>query len=265
MPKAKRMAFADRIALAGVAIGLSGAVAALAFPLAFPDLVSVQTWRVVLLGSLVILFIAVGRLVYDVIREIKTARRVVEQNKLLGYIGAASTIVLIGTWYFWPQDPMDRRLPGFGGYAVLRIFDDPDFRRKYVFNVGSDDGAKVSFYISAADMFTLSATDVHGEPYTVEIPISSNKIPLHDFMALFCEVGVTEENSILRIDVNGREILRRTLPFVINLGSRKWKNTSIGGGSFRFVEFGIWGETFSNEKIKLLVDNVRGAFHLPLK
>jgi hypothetical protein len=260
--ESKALAFADRVALAGVVIGLSGAVAALAFPLAYPDLVSVHTWRVVLGISLTILAVSVARLIYDIAREIRVSR---DRGSRKKWLTIFSIIFGISAWYLWPKDEMDQQLPGFGGYAVLRIFDTPASNRKYVFNVGSDEGAKVAFYISASDLFTLSLTDVHGESYSLESPISANKIPLHDFVALFCEVGITDDTTILRIVVNGREIQRRTLPFVINLGDRKWKNVSIGGAPLEFTEYGIRDMTFSNEKIQALVENVRGAFHQPFR
>lgn len=200
--------FADRVALVGIAIGCSMAIAALALPFAYPDLFSVNTWRLVLWLSLAILVASVGRLIYDIVREIK-ATHYKSGRKLLAYLAFGSVLFGIVTWYFWPQDEMDKRLPGFGGYAVLRIFDDPNIKRKYVFNVGSDEGAKVAFYISAADLFTLAVMDVHGESYTLETPMADNKIPLHEFIALFCEIGTTENSTILRIDVNGRQIQRR--------------------------------------------------------
>jgi len=56
-----RLEFADRIALTGVAVGLSGAVVGVAFPLAYPDLISIHTWRVVLWISIIILVLSIGR------------------------------------------------------------------------------------------------------------------------------------------------------------------------------------------------------------
>jgi MFS family permease len=128
------LAFADRVALAGIAIGLFGAIAALSFPLAYPDLIPVHSWRVVLLISLCILAIAIGFLIYEIVREIGTGRDKRTRKRLLIGLLVGSVIFGIVTWCLWPQDEMDKRLPGFGGYAVLRLFDDPDFRRKYVFN-----------------------------------------------------------------------------------------------------------------------------------
>jgi len=87
-------------------------------------------------------------------REIKNRRSVIKYALAIGSI----SIALI--WVFWPQDQFDRRLDGLGAYAVVRIYDTPEDKRKYIFHLGTPQNARADFYISAADIIILSVTDV---------------------------------------------------------------------------------------------------------
>jgi hypothetical protein len=168
---------------------------------------------------------------------------------------------------FWPVDVFDQPRAGFSYYSVLRISDTPDPKGKYLFTYQTQEGAKTSFYISASDIFILSVADIRGETYSLEIPISVGKIPLHDFIVLICEAAFLNNKTVLRITTNGREVQRRTLDFKINVGSRAqgWQFAALDGAPLLVGEAGFFRSAMTNEQIEKLVENVRGAYKLPFK
>jgi hypothetical protein len=169
--------------------------------------------------------------------------------------------------------PRDERLPGFTGYAVIRLYDTPESRRRYVFEFVSSDGAKASFYLSASSLFTFSITDVRGESYPLEIKVGTGGLPIDQFVALFCEVGVDKDSTTLRVLANEREIARRDLGFPINLGKMDWKAGALGapanginqGGIFLLSELGAYAGTMTTANVHALVENVRGFYKQPFE
>jgi hypothetical protein len=173
-----------------------------------------------------------------------------------------------GAWLYFNREI---KLPGFTGYAVIRLYDSPEFRRRYVFEFVSSDGARVAFYLSASSVFTFSVTDIRGESYPLEVRLGHGGIPIDKFVALFCEVGVAKNSSILRVIVNEKEVATRKLSFPLNLGKMDWKPGSLGqpligvnqGGVFMLTELGIYGQTMTSKEIHALVENVRGFYKQP--
>src|ERR1019366_7251474 len=119
-------------------------------------------------------------------------------------------------------------VPGFTSYAVIRLYDTPESRRRYVYEFVSSDGAKVAFYLSASSIFTFSATDVSGEHYPLEVKLGGDGIPIDKFVALFCEIGIAKNSTSIRILVNEREIAHRDLSFALKLGKMDWKPGALG-------------------------------------
>lgn len=162
-------------------------------------------------------------------------------------------IVLGLAWYFRPLDPLSNQLPGFTAYAVLNLQNVPDSHRKYVFVFGPERASHAEFYLSASGEYTFSVTDVHGEKYPLETNIGNEGVPSNKWIVLFSQVALTDKTTILRLSVNGREIIRRTLPFVINIPKdENWQPAGIGGGSFLLFEIGAWPFAISNSSISKL-------------
>ena len=145
-------------------------------------------------------------------------------------------------------------------HAAIQINDVTVSRRKYVFDLSTPDGAKAAFYLSASDKFTFSVTDTKGETYPLEIPVGEKGIPLGVGMYLAVEVGVSSTASFLSVSVNGIDVGHRDLPFAIDLGSRDWKNVTVGAdankqnfGGFALATLMILTSTLnrdSREKLK---------------
>jgi hypothetical protein len=182
-----------------------------------------------------------------------------------------TAIVIISGWYYWPKNSS---LPGFGAYAVIRLYDTPEYRRRYVFDFASDNGSKASFYLSAASRFTFAITDEHGETYPLEIRVGgADGLPIDSFIILFLDAGNDGQSMQLRALVNGREVAQRTFPIAVNLGDRDWKAGSLGaptigknqGGLFLLQEIGAYPSTFTDKAIAKLIDNVRGFYNYPFK
>jgi hypothetical protein len=158
--------------------------------------------------------------------------------------------------------PLDEKLPGFASGMMVRTEDVTEMRRKYQFDFHTTEGAKAGFYLSASNRFAFSVTDIHGEPYTLDIPLGSNGIPFEKFAYVFCEVGTASSYSYLRALVDGKEVARRDLSFPLDLGSRHWL-PEIGAdangrnrAAMSFAEGGIFSMTLSDSEIAALTKNV---------
>jgi len=243
---------------------LAAAIAVSAASLLFPDAPRNILWTCFVGGTAVAgMLLASAIVVAFRDREEFDAQRF-PRKFLIGMIVPSIAIIILSIIFFWPRDAFNSSMSGFSNYSVIRVFDTPDFKRKYLFDYQTPEGAKVSFYISASDIFTLSATDIRGESYPLEIPMNSGKISLDSYVVLVCEIGLTEDSTILRVVVNRAEVQRRTLPFVINLGSQNWNAGTFGGVPLRVFEWGNYNKALTNDDINKLVDNVRRYVKLPL-
>jgi len=188
---------------------------------------------------------------------------------LWGMIVFGAALIVCAVWYFRPILPDEnQKLPGFTSYAVIRLYDSPEFRRRYVYEFVASEGAKVSFYLSASSIFTFAATDLRGESYPLEVKVGGGGIPIDQFVVLFCEVGVTENSTVMRVLVNEKEVARRDLNFPLNLGKMDWKPGALGapmigtnqGGVFLLSEMGIYGTTMTSAEVHGLVENATNFY-----
>jgi hypothetical protein len=157
--------------------------------------------------------------------------------------------------------PLDEKLPGFAAGLMVQTSDNVEVRRKYQFDFLTPEGVKVAYYLSASNRYAFSVTDIHGESYTLDIPLGSNGIPFGKWVYVFCEVGVASSYTYLRALVNGEQVARRELDFPLDLGSRRWRPTlgadSSGEnrGSFAITEAGFYLTTLSDDELMALVRN----------
>jgi hypothetical protein len=169
-------------------------------------------------------------------------------------------------WFYLARE---QKLPGFTAYAVIRLYDTPESRRRYVFEFVSSEGAKVSFYLSASSVFTFAATDIRGEAYPLEIKLGDGGIPIDQFVTLFCEIGIAKNSTVMRILVNEKQVARRDLSFPLKLGTMDWKPGTLGipvtginqGGVFLLSEIGIYPTTMTSKEVHALVDNAAGFYN----
>jgi hypothetical protein len=153
-------------------------------------------------------------------------------------------------------------LPGFASAGVLRIIDVAAARRKFIYEWETSENSSVAFYLSASDNFTFVATDIHNEPYQLEVQLGPEAMPIGRFVYFSCEVGTASRNSFLAVFVNGGRIGFRELPFHIDLGSRGWKSYGINAnrygsqsGAFDLSELGAWAVTFNPKQRMALFAN----------
>jgi hypothetical protein len=149
-------------------------------------------------------------------------------------------------------------LPGFFAVSFIRMYDTPELRRKYIFQFGAPTGAKTAFYISPNGLFTFSATDVHGEVYALEIPLSTGAIPINRYTFLYCDLGLGSHSTFLRVFADGNEVASRTLSFPIDLGKNyhEWRQVTVGADNtgknnapFKIAMFGHGHTTLTHEQI----------------
>jgi len=149
-----------------------------------------------------------------------------------------------------PQAHITEKLPGFAAHAVIKLSDISAVRRKYVFDVGTPEGSRSSFYLSASDLFTFAVMDIKGETYPLEVKVGHNGVPLGQFVYVLCEIGVGNDTSTMSVLVNGKEVAYRIIPRVIDLGSCDWKTGTLGAnqegkdfGAFALAEFFMFSIT----------------------
>jgi hypothetical protein len=152
-------------------------------------------------------------------------------------------------------------LPGFGSFAYIRLYDTAELRRRFIYDFTTPQGGGIKFFLSSSGQFTFSATDVSKEAYSLEIPVGSEGIPIDRMIFLFCEIGISDSRSVLRVTVDTKEVGHRVLPFRIDLGD----TSKIGGGAigadlgrqnsapFKIGQFGILKATLTKtQKTKMI-------------
>jgi hypothetical protein len=207
--------------------------------------------------------------------------RYFSNKKIVVRSTAGASVVIFGVLLGWLYSalapatrdgrPLDEKLPGFGSGMMVQTNDNIEVRRKYQFEYRTPDGAKAAFYLSASDRYVFSVTDIHGQPYTLDIPLGSNGIPFGKWAYIFCEVGVASSYAYLRALVNGKEVARRDLDFPLDLGSRRWLGTlgadsdGKNGGSFSFTEFGVLSTTLNDNELMAQAKNALRFYGLDAK
>jgi hypothetical protein len=260
-----------------ILLGLSSLPAGVALMAAQAILTNVPrwVWVVGLLAGIIGVALLIGAAIAIASREKPKVASVnryqsVPQRFTVGFgmVGLLILLFFVTRWFATPV----QKSPGFAAYAVVRLYDTPENRRRYVFEFTSVEGAKSAFYLSASGQFTFTISDVHGEAYPLEVRVGRDGIPIDEFVVLFCEAGIQSRSTALRILVNGKEVARRIIPEALDLGTRDWKPGSLGapiigengGGVFLLSELGIFSTTLTDAEIGGLVQNVRNYMGLPL-
>jgi len=153
----------------------------------------------------------------------------------------------------------EKRQPGMSIHMRLRIHHLAVNRRRYIIDLGKQAGERLSFYISASNIFTLSVVDAKGESHLIQIPAVEDGVPLGDFIYLACEVGVAKQSTALSIWINGRKLASMKLSYNVDIAALDVRNGVIGadlrgenGAAFDLVEIGSYSLTLTKGKIKRL-------------
>jgi hypothetical protein len=162
------------------------------------------------------------------------------------------------SWLIPTESPLAKdSFPGFQSTFGLKINDAASAKAQYIFEYLDAEGAKVNFHFSASgDRFVLSVTDVHGDSQSLDLIIGSEGVPINKFIFLTCQVGLASRDTHLRVLINGKETMRKVLPFRMDLGSRKWIVGTIGADSrgdnnsaFEYLVVGAMGHVTMPDKL----------------
>jgi hypothetical protein len=154
--------------------------------------------------------------------------------KSVSNIGVLAGLVLIAyaliSWLMPTESPLAKdSFPGFSSTFALKINDAASAKAQYIFEYQTDDAAKVNFHFSSAgDRFILQVTDIHGDDQSLDLEIGSNVVPINKFVFITCQIGLASRDTYLRVVINEKEAMSRTLPFRMDLGSRHWVKGTIG-------------------------------------
>jgi hypothetical protein len=215
---------------------------------------SVLLWEIVFWGGIAAMAISC---VDAILRKLSPS--LVWRITLYGLTGAVITANIL---YF--SVPHDESLPGLGAYSYVRLYDTPELRRKFIYDFVSSNGSRATFFLTKSDEFSFSVSDSNGEPYSLEIPLGNDGIPIDRYIFLFCEAGLKERSTILKVFVDDKEVASRTVPFRLNFGKLDWTIRTIGADAsgqnnapFKMAEFGLYHATFTLTQKRKLIENFK--------
>jgi hypothetical protein len=144
-------------------------------------------------------------------------------------------------------------LPGAAAFAYIRLYDSPELRRRVVYEFRTPQGGGIKFFLSPTGLFNFTATDVNGEDYPLEIPIGAKGIPIDRSIFLLCEVGISNNYTILRVSVDRKQVGFRSLPSRIEIGDISHLQKMVlgadangqNGAAFKIAELGLAHSTMS--------------------
>jgi hypothetical protein len=148
-------------------------------------------------------------------------------------------------------------LPGFSLQVLISIHNPKTQARQYIWDVGTEKGARESVYISADGLFTYAIVDNKGELYEVRSRLGSGGVPIGEVIYLACQLGITGTSTILSVVVNGKTVETREFPVRIELDLRAAPGGRIGGAitDSNFGTFEMYSLAFYNRT--LLVKEMR--------
>ena len=186
-----------------------------------------------------------------------------ENSRLIGgacLLGFLFLVLLIYGTYQYSKPlteltcDLSSSLPGLSWNAAIKLENTPAARRKYLFDMVTEAGARLSIYVSGQDIFTFMVIDSNGEPYAVHVPLGSTGIPLGEYIYLSCEVGIGSRETLLTVSRNAVEVGRLAKPFRIDTGPITTKRglvigndlfTRQSGAKFKMAGLKIYDQTLA--------------------
>jgi hypothetical protein len=160
--------------------------------------------------------------------------------------------------------PLNEKLPGFFAYQTMVINDPLAFRRKFLFSVSDGEGANLGFYLSTDDVFKFVVTDINDSVHVLDVPMGESGVPLYKWIVITFNVGTASNYSCMDVSLNGKMISGQRFPFHLPLGSRNWRQITLGAdrdgaqhGAFMAAELALSAATLTREETMKLVANVR--------
>jgi hypothetical protein len=185
----------------------------------------------------------------------------------LGFI----LLVILAVYLGWPKESaLDKKLnrilallernagnetqislPGSSMQALISIHNPKTQARKYIWDVGTEKGARESVYVSADDLFTFAIVDNKGELYEVRSQLGSDGVPMDEVIYLACQVGITGTSTILSVVVNGKTRATTEFPVRLELDLRGAPGGRIGGAitDSNFGTFKLYWLAFYNRTL----------------
>jgi hypothetical protein len=123
-----------------------------------------------------------------------------------------------------PDINSNESYPGFNVIIVLKIIQQTENRRKYIFDIGeSKTQNRASIFLDANNIMIFEVIDNSGEIYNVKI--SHNKFEFNEFISLFCEYGVKDDFSFLRIFIDNSLVEQTKYKFQVDFQKKYQTST----------------------------------------
>jgi len=221
------------------------------------------------LSTRIILALLAGvLLIYPIIRFIPRG-----ELRWVAFLGLVALTVYLG----WPRETaLDKKinrilglleknenketqisLPGFSLQALISIHNPKTQGRQYIWDVGTEKGARESVYVSPDGLFTYAIVDNKGELYEIRSSLGSGGVPDDEVIYLACQLGITGTGTILSVVVNGKTVATREFPVRIELDLRNAPGGRIGGtisdsnfGSFALYWLAFYPRTLLVKEMK---------------
>jgi hypothetical protein len=252
MPKGMPFSAEGKIATVLALLGLGGGGALFVLPHPYADIVG---WSLIAICAIGLVLVAAHHF------EI-----VIDRGKAVVF-SAALTMTLVAAfsgWWLWSSENSvprvqvtgEKNLPGVQVSGFLRLYDTPEVRRRYIFQISNPEGGKAEFFLSASDIFIFSVTDIHGETYALDVPYGTSGIPIDRYVFLYCDAGIDRKSMTIRLFIDGKQVQTRTFDLPVELGSNKWHitigadNNGQNNGPFKMAFFGVGHATETESQIK---------------
>jgi hypothetical protein len=130
-----------------------------------------------------------------------------------------------------PEDTSNKEYPGAEVIAVIKLFPQSQYQRKYIFDIGeARDKNRISLFLDANNIMVFELLDNNGEVYNVKI--SSDEYDFYKDMVIFCEYGTSNEFSFMQIFINNKLVEQTKFKFKIGLPVNLRGHTTIMGDIF---------------------------------
>lgn len=155
-------------------------------------------------------------------------------------------------------DKSEKSLDGFSLHTIIEFHNKNLQRRQYIFDFGDLNHDRYSGYLDKNDNICFRIIDSQSESYTIKLSKDKINKLFEKFYYLNFELGLSENYSVLKIYINGREQVRQTFDYRVEIKSFDKVKGKIGAnisgsenGAFTMAYMLIYKKTLSyKEKLQ---------------
>ncbi|MBS1781336.1 MAG: hypothetical protein JST70_18560 [Bacteroidetes bacterium] len=223
--------------------------------------------------SLAIAFLSFFVLVFSVIQEYKNEKDSTNDKHEIINNNNQNTEKIINVL---DDDPSKLAKDGFSIYLVISTTSSSEKRRKFIVDLGQDTNKyRMSIYQDYEDNLIFRIIDGVGESFTLKVPSTSYTFNANTKFLLYCDCGISNNLSYMRMRVNDKLIGETSFKVKINLVGNIFLDpmkmflgadmSGNNGGSFSISEEVIWQRALNSHEINTIWESVASYYLTPQK